>query len=61
MEHYEGEVCKLSVEASVVVCTLRRGGGLESSIAAPVGVSRMSRRADVRTGRDEVVATAQTG
>ncbi len=58
-EEHKGHVCKLNPEASWVVCAMRRRGGvLKSSRAAPVGVSRISRRADVRTGRDAVLATA---
>ena len=58
-EEDKGEVCELSMEASWGGCALRRGGGcLESSRAAPVWVSRFSRRAGVRADRDAVLTAA---
>ncbi len=51
-------VHKLSMEASWVVCARRRGVGY---LEVLVWVSRISRRADVRTGRDAVLAIGETG
>ncbi len=39
----------------------RVGGGMESSMAAPVWVSRVSRRAGVRSDRDAVLTAARAG